>query len=167
MVSGKVFLCSLERKEGFQKYYYTKVYDKWTGGIREGNQSLFSCPELPEPVFVTLLRSLEIDSQPGGPVRQPYLSYRPARLNRLAKSIPQNGFLGSINVYKYGLSYLAKNSAWAGIKLSFCRSAPCSSISQVEQTRAFLSVFLMCFSSSGQRMRRSNLTTKGIQPSAM
>ncbi len=32
----------------------------------------------------------------------PYLTYRPARLNRLAKPIHWNGFLGSINVYKYG-----------------------------------------------------------------
>ena len=31
--------------------------------------------------------SLGIDSQPGGPVRQPYLTYRPARLYRLAESI--------------------------------------------------------------------------------
>ncbi len=44
-----------------------------------------------------------MDSQPSGPVRQPYLSYRPDRLQTLAKSIPQNRFLGSINVYKYGL----------------------------------------------------------------
>ncbi len=43
-------------------------------------------------------------SQPGGPVQQPYLSYRPARLHSLAESIPRNRFLGSINVYKYGLS---------------------------------------------------------------
>jgi hypothetical protein len=35
---------------------------------------------------------------------KPYLSYWPARLHRLAKSIPRNRFLGSINVYKYGLS---------------------------------------------------------------
>jgi hypothetical protein len=34
---------------------------------------------------------------------KPYLSYWPARLHRLAKSIPQNRFLCSINVYKYGL----------------------------------------------------------------
>ncbi len=44
-----------------------------------------------------------IDSQAGGLVRQSYFSYRPARLHRLAKSIPRNRFLGSINVYKYGL----------------------------------------------------------------
>ncbi len=31
------------------------------------------------------------------------LSYRPARLHRLAEFIPQNRFLGSINVKKYGL----------------------------------------------------------------
>jgi hypothetical protein len=31
------------------------------------------------------------------------LSYWPARLHRLAKSIPRYRFLGSINVYKYGL----------------------------------------------------------------
>jgi hypothetical protein len=47
--------------------------------------SFFPCPE---PVFVNLLRSLGIDSQPGGPVLQPYLSYRPARLHRLTESIP-------------------------------------------------------------------------------
>jgi hypothetical protein len=41
--------------------------------------------------------------QPGGPVRQPNFSYRPVTLHRLAKSIPRNRFLGSINVYKYGL----------------------------------------------------------------
>jgi hypothetical protein len=56
-----------------------------------------------EPVFVDLLRGPGIDSQPGGPVRQPYFSYRSARLHRLAKSIPRHRFLGSINVYKYGL----------------------------------------------------------------
>jgi hypothetical protein len=44
-----------------------------------------------------------IDSQPGGPVRQPYLLYRLARLHRLAESVPRNQFLGSLNIYKYGL----------------------------------------------------------------
>jgi hypothetical protein len=34
--------------------------------------------------------------QPGGPVRQPYLTHRPARLHRLAESIPWNRFLGSL-----------------------------------------------------------------------
>ena len=60
----------------------------------------------PEPVFVDLLRSPEIDSQPGRLVRQPFLAYRPARLHRLVKSIPRIRFLGSINVYKYGLRTL-------------------------------------------------------------
>ncbi len=54
-----------------------------------------------EPVFVNLLWSPGIDSKPGVPVRQPYLSYRPARLHRLAESIHRNRFLGSLNVYKY------------------------------------------------------------------
>jgi hypothetical protein len=43
----------------------------------------------PEPEFVKLFReSTGIDSQPGGPVRQSYLTYRPARLLRHAESIP-------------------------------------------------------------------------------
>ncbi len=41
--------------------------------------------------------------QPGGPVRQPYFLPRPTRLNRMTESIPRNLFLGSLNVYKYGL----------------------------------------------------------------
>jgi|688.fasta_scaffold1277709_1 hypothetical protein len=39
--------------------------------------------------IVNHLRSLGIDSQPGGPVRQSYLSYWPGRLHRLAESIPR------------------------------------------------------------------------------
>jgi hypothetical protein len=42
----------------------------------------------PEPIFVGLLRSPGIDSLPGGPVQQPYLTYQPVRLHRLAESIP-------------------------------------------------------------------------------
>ncbi len=56
-----------------------------------------------------------IDSQPGGPVRQlPYLLYRLARLHRLAELIPRNRFLGSLNVYKYGLRlhWLAELVHW-------------------------------------------------------
>ena len=47
-------------------------------------------PESAESVSVNLLRSPAIDSQPGEPVRQPYLLYRPARLHRLTESIPRN-----------------------------------------------------------------------------
>jgi hypothetical protein len=53
-----------------------------------------------EPVFLNILRSPGIDSQSGGQVRQPYLTYRPARLYRLSESIPWNRFMGSLNVYK-------------------------------------------------------------------
>jgi hypothetical protein len=42
----------------------------------------------PEPEFINILRSPGIDSQPGRWVRQPYLTYRPAWLHRLAESIP-------------------------------------------------------------------------------
>ncbi len=42
----------------------------------------------PERVFADLLRRPGIDFQPGGPVRQPYFSYRPVRLHSLAESIP-------------------------------------------------------------------------------
>jgi hypothetical protein len=41
-----------------------------------------------EPIFVNLLRSPGIDSQPDGPVRQPYLTYRPTKLHRLGELIP-------------------------------------------------------------------------------
>jgi hypothetical protein len=43
---------------------------------------------LPHSIQSSLLRSQGIGSQPGGPVRKPYLSYRPARLPGLAESIP-------------------------------------------------------------------------------
>jgi hypothetical protein len=56
-----------------------------------------------EPVFADLLGRPGIDFQPGEPVRKSYFSHRPVRLHRLAKSIPRNRFLGSINVYKHGL----------------------------------------------------------------
>ncbi len=72
-----------------------------------------------ELVFVNLLRSPKIDSQPGGPVRQPYLSYRcdnplcrtgpTVYIVRRNQSIPWNRFPGSINVYKYGLCIASAN----------------------------------------------------------
>ncbi len=83
-----------------------------------------SSADYSEPEFVNLLRSSGIDSQPGVPVWQPYLTYRPARLHRMAESILWNResilwnresiiwnresilwnrFLGSLNVYKFGL----------------------------------------------------------------
>jgi hypothetical protein len=43
-----------------------------------------------------LLGSPGIDSQTGGPVQQPYLTYRPARLHMLTESIPWNRVLGSL-----------------------------------------------------------------------
>ncbi len=48
---------------------------------------------------------------------QLYLSYWPAGLLRLAKSIPRNRFLGSIIVYKYGLWRPEPKLAWKSINL--------------------------------------------------
>ncbi len=44
---------------------------------------------------------------------KPYFSYWPARLHRLTKSIPRYRFLGSINVYKYGLWMQTLGTEWA------------------------------------------------------
>ncbi len=59
---------------------------------------------LPEPVFVNPFRSPESIPSLAGKYDKPYSLYRPSRLPMLAVSIPRNWFLGSINVYKYGLS---------------------------------------------------------------
>jgi hypothetical protein len=71
---------------------------------RRGRNSFLET--LQSPVFLNLFRSPGIDSL-GGPVRQPYLSYRLARRYWLAESVPRNRFLGSLNVYKYGLWIIA------------------------------------------------------------
>jgi hypothetical protein len=63
----------------------------WIAGCWNSSNTLSKEPVLlPEPVFVNLIRSPGIDSQPGGPVRRPYLSYRPARLHWLSESIPRS-----------------------------------------------------------------------------
>jgi hypothetical protein len=67
--------------------------------------------EKPEPVFVGLSRSRGIDSQPGGPVRQPYLWYRPARQHTLAEWISRNRFLGYINVLQIRALFLKSDKA--------------------------------------------------------
>ncbi len=59
-----------------------------------------------------LLRSPGVDSQPDGPVRQPYLSYRPAMLHRQVESNPRNRFsftnTGSVHqlLYRTWLLYV-------------------------------------------------------------
>ena len=67
-------------------------------------------PSASEPDFVKLLKSPGIDSKPVGPVRQPYMTYWPARLHRLAELIPWNRFLGFLNVYEFGLHALSLTS---------------------------------------------------------
>jgi hypothetical protein len=113
-----------------------------------------------EPVLVDLLRSPGIDFQPGGPVRQPYLSYRLARLHRLAESILRNRFLGSINVYKYGLCSkriitgcrvrnLFSSEGWLTIVHSLCTPTPTSYSPEVSviwptHTQLFNDDFKVC-----------------------
>jgi hypothetical protein len=73
------------------------------------NQAQQPSKESIPPAFVTRARSCKPFKEPRN--RFPswrsgtttYLSARPARQHRLAESISRNGFLGSINVYKYGL----------------------------------------------------------------
>ncbi len=50
-----------------------------------------------EPEFLNHLRNPGFDSQPGGPIRQPYLTYWPARLHGLEESIP--GLLKRLQIW--------------------------------------------------------------------
>jgi hypothetical protein len=61
-----------------------------------------------KPEFVNHWRSPGIDSQPGRPVQQPYMTYRPTTGYR---------FLGFLNVYKFGLGIVTKgmHSTMAGL----------------------------------------------------
>jgi hypothetical protein len=57
------------KKSSIQPHLCTVIFKYWVGAM-DGSS---------EPKFVNLSRSPGIDSQPGEPVRQPYLTYRPAR----------------------------------------------------------------------------------------
>jgi hypothetical protein len=72
-----------------------------------------------EPVFVDHLRSPVIDSQPGGPVRQPYFSYRPAEPHRLTESIPGLHKQLQIRVQGTYLGWLVRLAPRAGTR-DFC-----------------------------------------------
>ncbi len=63
------------------------------------------------------------------------LSYRPARLHRLAKFIPWNRFLGSINVWKYRLCLQVQLHVQ-------CRFPPVLPTSQPNQTYAGTQIFI-------------------------
>ncbi len=88
-----------------------------------------------EPEFVNLLRSPGINSQPGRPVRQPYLTYRPARLYTVGC---RNRFLGSLNVYKFGLLNLEEQIY--DILMMQCTSLPFSLVQCKGTNVSFLSV---------------------------
>ncbi len=89
---GRVRICKRLRSPGINsKESVPPAYVAWRAGTS-------TRARICKPFW-----SPEIDSRPGGPVQQPYLTYRPAGLHRLAESLPRNRFLASINVYKYGL----------------------------------------------------------------
>ncbi len=77
-----------------------------------------------EPVFVNLLRSPGIDSQPGGPVRQSmFRTCPPGYINW------RNRFQSSIKVYKYGLCTVLCTFT-ANVHTFFCRCS-CSSYFEI------------------------------------
>jgi hypothetical protein len=79
-----------------------KTFVSWKLGNNGGICTTRLC-QLSEPVFVNLLRSRGIDSQPGGSgTKTLFVVPARARLHKLAETIPRNRFLGSLNVYKYG-----------------------------------------------------------------
>ncbi len=73
----------------------------------------------PEPEFVNLLRRPGIDLKPGGLVRQPYLTHRPARLHRLAESIP--GLLKRLKIWAKPND---RGSLSSSLTMSMLRIAP-------------------------------------------
>ncbi len=101
-------------------FFYSKCYWRPSHWYPPLNCPFPSVNRCAEPIFVNLLRSTEIESQPGGPVRQPYLSFEPVR-PQATESIPRNRFLGSINVYKYGRwTVTAAVSSCGILKIPLC-----------------------------------------------
>ena len=86
MVTSTVMLFIIQKLLYVSKYLW-KTLDDFS---KEKIISDASRHFLTEPEFVNLLCSPGIDPQHGGPVRQPYFTYRPTRLHRLAESIPWN-----------------------------------------------------------------------------
>jgi hypothetical protein len=91
----------------FRLYLHRSIGKLYFFQIATNILLIFYDSQSPEPVFVNRLRSPGIDTQPDGPVRQPYLSYRPAMLHRQEESNPRHRSLVSLNVYKYGLSLVS------------------------------------------------------------
>ena len=54
-------------------------------------------------------------------IRQPYLTFWPARLKRLAESIPWNQFLNSLKVYKFGLYTRVKETCASRFSVSWSK----------------------------------------------
>ncbi len=83
---------------------FSMHWDSWGGGGGRGREAgIVQILIHWARIFKTFSRAQESIPSLVGPVRQSYLTYRPARLQRLEESIPLNRFLGSLNVYKFGL----------------------------------------------------------------
>jgi hypothetical protein len=102
--NSKTFFLNDEKSTRTNDNFFWEKFDKTTcGNSAQHYRNNFHLPA--EPEFWNLLRSPGIDSHPGESVRPSYLTYRSARLHCLAESIPWNQFLGSLNVYKFGLCF--------------------------------------------------------------
>ncbi len=101
--------------------------------------STVQCTLYTEPVFVDLLRSPEIDSQPGGPLRQSYLTHRMAWRYRFPGIDSLESIHDSLNVYKFGLCWLLVKNLMTS---SSCNLVP--SRRRKVTKRPYL-YFLICF----------------------
>ncbi len=100
------FQCSCLRRPGIDSKELIRKFQHRAGIFKQsmGTRNRVGIGLLYRPARARIckpFKELGIDSQPGGLERQPYL-YQLARLH-LVESIPQNRFLGSLNIYKYGL----------------------------------------------------------------
>jgi hypothetical protein len=116
------FRSGTKRSQGISSIIFVSgLFKQGSGNVEVIGQRTFYFAEgggyknCTEPVFINLLRSLGIDSQPGGPVRKSYLSHRPARQHRLVESMSWKRFLGSLNVYKYGLCTQQRPEGWSKV----------------------------------------------------
>ncbi len=112
MTGKRLDSCSTMNKKGltwWKRHLFCKLFTFWplaaiyrpliSGGLPHTNRIRRNAA--PEAVFVNLLKSPGIDSRPDGPVRQPYLSYRPAGGIESSESIP--GLLKRLQIRAQGI----------------------------------------------------------------
>ncbi len=116
---ARAHICRCLRRPGIDSEELIRKFQHYAGILKQsmGTRYRVEIGLLYRPARARICKPFKepgIDSQPGGPVRQPYLLYRLARLHRLAESTPRNRFPGSLNVYKYRLRlhWLAEFVPW-------------------------------------------------------